>query len=254
MELFANLPELSTGHWLLVMGCAVLIGMSKGGIKGIGMLTIPIMAAVFGGKPSAGLLLPILSFADFFAVSYYNRHANWNYIWKLIPAAILGVLLAVWVGQLIDDDAFKSLMGWLIVGGLALMIILENRHLPSGVIDSWWFGALFGIMGGFSTMIGNAAGPVMAVYLLSTRIPKESFIGTGAWFFLIINLVKWPFHIFIWKTITWSTFALNLLTIPAIALGVFMGISIIKLIPDKTFRYFIIFMTFVIALRLIFGD
>jgi uncharacterized membrane protein YfcA len=87
---------------------------------------------------------------------------------------------------------------------------------------------------------------------LSTRIPKKSFIGTGAWFFLIINLVKWPFHIFVWETITWSTFSLNLLTIPAIALGIFIGISIIKLIPEKAFRYFIIFMTFVIALRLIF--
>lgn len=226
--------------------------MAKAGVKGMGMLTIPIMAAVFGGKPSAGLILPILSFADFFAVSYYNRDANWKYVWQLIPAAVIGVGIAVWVGQLIDDDTFKALMGWLIVGGLVLMIVLENRHLPASIIDSWWFGACFGILGGFSTMIGNAAGPVLAVYLLSTRIPKQSFIGTGAWFFLIINLVKWPFHIFIWKTITWSTFALNLLTIPAIALGIFIGISIIKLIPEKAFRYFIIFMTFVIALRLIF--
>lgn len=252
MNFFANLPELSTGHWLLVMACAILIGMSKAGIKGMGMLTIPIMAAVFGGKPSAGLLLPILSFADFFAVSYYNRDANWKYVWQLIPAAVVGVGIAVWVGQLIDDNTFKALMGWLIVGGLVLMIVLENRHLPASIVDSWWFGAFFGILGGFSTMIGNAAGPVLAVYLLSTRIPKKSFIGTGAWFFLIINLVKWPFHIFVWETITWSTFSLNVLTIPAIALGVFIGISIIKLIPEKTFRYFIIFMTFVIALRLIF--
>lgn len=210
------------------------------------------MAAVFGGKPSAGLILPILSFADFFAVSYYNRHANWKYVWQLIPAAIVGVLLAVWVGQVIDDETFKSLMGWLIVGGLGLMIFLEKRHLPTAIIDSWWFGASFGILGGFSTMIGNAAGPVMAVYLLSTRIPKQTFIGTGAWFFLIINLVKWPFHVFVWKTITWSTVALDLLTLPAIGLGVFLGIHIIRHIPEKAFRYFIISMTFIIALRLIF--
>lgn len=252
MNLLIHLPELSTGQWWLVMVCAVLIGMSKAGIKGMGMLTIPLMAAVFGGKPSAGLVLPILSFADLFAVSYYNRDANWKYIWQLIPAAVLGVLIAVWVGQLIDDATFTSLMGWLIVGGLVLMIILEKRHLPSSIINSWWFGSLFGIIGGFSTMIGNAAGPVLAVYLLSTRIPKQSFIGTGAWFFLLINLVKWPFHIFIWKTITWSSISLNVLTIPAIALGVYIGISIVKLIPEKTFRYFIIFMTFIIALRLIF--
>lgn len=252
MEIFAQLPDLSSGQWVLVMACATLIGMSKAGIKGMGMLTIPIMAAVFGGKPSAGLILPILSFADLFAVRYYNRHANWKYVLQLIPAAIIGVILAVWVGQMINDTTFKSLMGWLIIGGLALMIILEGRHLPASITDSWWFGSLFGILGGFSSMIGNAAGPVMAVYLLSTRIPKQSFIGTGAWFFLIVNLVKWPFHVFVWETITWPSFLLNIMTIPAIVLGVVIGISIIKLIPEKTFRYFIIVMTFIIAIRLIF--
>ena len=252
MNFWNQLPELSTYHWVLLMSSGLLIGMAKAGIKGMGMLTIPIMAAVFGGKPSAGLILPILSFADLFAVGYYNRHANWKYVWQLIPAAIIGVLLAVWVGQIIDDETFKSLMGWLIVGGLGLMIFLERRHLPSTIIDSWWFGASFGILGGFSTMIGNAAGPVMAVYLLSTRIPKQTFIGTGAWFFLIINLVKWPFHIFVWKTITWPTLALDVLTLPAIGLGVFLGIRIIRHLPEKAFRYFIIVMTFIIALRLIF--
>lgn len=252
MEVFAKLPELTTGEWLLVMASATLIGMSKAGIKGLGMLTIPIMAAVFGGKPSAGLILPILSFADLFAVKYYNRDANWKYVMQLIPAAVVGVLLAVWVGQKIDDETFKTLMGALIIFGLILMIILEGRQLPSAMTDSWWFGSFFGILGGFSSMIGNAAGSVMAFYLLSTRIPKKSFIGTGAWFFLIVNLVKWPFHIFVWKTITWSSFSLDLLTIPAIALGIYTGIAIIQRLPEKAFRYFIIVMTFFIALRLIF--
>lgn len=252
MEILQWLPELSMDKWALLMGCAVLIGMSKAGVKGMGMLTIPILAAVFGGKPSAGLLLPMLSFADFFAVRYYNRHANWKYIIQLLPAAIIGVLIGVWVGQNIDDQTFKSMIGVLIILGLLLMLFLEKRSLPASITESWWFGSIFGILGGFSTMIGNAAGPVMAVYLLSTKMPKQSFIGTGAWFFMLINLVKWPFHIFVWKTITVSSFTMNVLAIPAIALGILIGIRIIKILPEKTFRYFIIFMTFIIALRLLF--
>ena len=201
MEWLHSLPELTTTEWLLFMLCAVFIGMSKAGVKGMGMLTVPILAAVFGGKPSTGLMLPLLSFADIFAVSYYNRHANWTYIWRLLPAAVIGVILGVWVGTLVNDQLFKALIGALIVLGLILMIALERRPLSAEITSSWWFGAIFGILGGFSTMIGNAAGPVMAVYLLSTRIPKNSFIGTGAWFFMLINLVKWPFHIFVWGTI-----------------------------------------------------
>lgn len=251
MELFARLPELSATEWLLLLVSATFVGMAKAGLRGMGMLTIPILAAVFGGKMSAGLILPILSFADFFAVKYYNRDANWKYVIQSIPAAVIGVLLAVWLGHSIDDDTFKLLMGWLIIFGLALMIFLERRHLPSSITDSWWFGSFFGMLGGFSSMIGNAAAPVLAVYLLSTRIPKQSFIGTGGWFFLIINFVKWPFHIFVWKTITWSSFSLNLLTIPAIAVGILLGILVVKRIPERAFRYFIIIMTFIVAMRLI---
>lgn len=116
-----------------------------------------------------------------------------------------------------------------------------------------WVGALFGAVGGFTTMIGNAAGPVMAVYLLSTRIPKNSFIGTTAWFFLVINLFKFPFHIWVWETITWQSFLLNLTGLPAIALGIFIGIRVVKLIPEQAFRYFVIVMTAIVSLRLLLG-
>ena len=231
---------------------ALLIGMSKAGVKGMGMLAIPIMAAVFGGKISAGLVLPMLSFADIFAVYYYNRHAEWKYIWQLMPAAIVGVLIALGVGYYIDDATFKLLIAIIIMGCLVLLLIQERSGLPSIVTDNWAFGAIFGLLGGFSTMIGNAAGPVMSVYLLAMRLPKNAFIGTTAWFFFMLNLFKIPLHIFVWKTITWSSFTLNLYVIPAIAIGIFIGIRIIHLIPEKEFRYFVIIMTFLASLRLLF--
>ena len=245
--------QLTPEQWFWLMLCALLIGLAKAGVKGMGMFAVPIMAAVFGGKTSAGLVLPLLSMADVFAVSYYNRHAEWKYVWRLLPAAVLGVGIGIWVGYVVDDEAFKGLIAIIIISSLVLMVVQEYAALPDKLVGSWGVASLFGVLGGFSTMIGNAAGAIMAVYLLATRIPKNSFIGTTAWFFMIINLFKFPFHIFIWGTITWKSFLLDLTALPAIALGVFAGIQIVKFIPEKAFRYFVIVMTFVISLRLLLG-
>lgn len=252
MPLMISIYELTLNNWIWFLSCAVLIGMSKAGVKGMGMLTVPILAVIFGGKPSAGLLLPMLSMADIFAVSYYNKHAEWKYVWQLLPATILGVLAAVVVGYYISDDWFKNLIAIFVIGSIILMIIQERNGLPEHLTESLWFASVFGFLGGFTTMIGNAAGPIMAVYLLAMHLPKNSFIGTGAWFFLIVNLFKIPLHIFVWKTISWNSFSLNLLALPAIALGILIGIKIIKLLPEKEFRYFIIIMTFLAAIRLFF--
>jgi uncharacterized membrane protein YfcA len=107
-----------------------------------------------------------------------------------------------------------------------------------------------GLLGGFSTMIGNAAGPVLSVYLLSMKLPKNYFIGTGAWFFLIINLIKVPLHVFVWHTITVQSFSLNILMLPAIIVGAYLGIRLVKIIPDGPYRIFVIIITTLTALKL----
>lgn len=106
-------------------------------------------------------------------------------------------------------------------------------------MKKWWYSALFGLLGGFTTMIGNAAGPVMSVYLLSMRKEKMEYIGINAWFFLVVNLLKVPFQIFAWDNITWSSFSLNLMMLPVISIGALLGIRLVKLFPEKAFRIFI---------------
>lgn len=252
MTSLSNLiPNLPTMHWFWLLLSALLIGMAKAGIKGMGLIIVPLMASIFGGKPSAGLVLPMLVVADVFAVGYYHRHARWEYLWKLLPAAVVGVLIGVWVGEVISDDVFKSLIVVFILSCLVLMLWQERGGLPPEITQSWYFGMAFGLIGGFSTMIGNAAGPFMAVYLLSTRLPKNNFIGTGAWFFFLVNLFKVPFHVFVWETITWPSLQLNLFCIPAIAIGIVTGIRIVRWIPEKEFRYFIIIMTTIVSARLV---
>jgi len=100
-----------------------------------------------------------------------------------------------------------------------------------------------GLVGGFTTMVGNAAGPVFSIYLLAMKLPKREFIGTGAIFFFIINLSKVPFHIFAWETIDTRTIVVDLILFPIIATGMFLGIRLVKLFPEKLYRYFVIGMT-----------
>jgi uncharacterized protein len=241
---------LSYTHWAILIVAALFTGMAKTGIYGLGTIVAPVLAVVFGGKASSGLLLPMLSMADILAVLYYNRHASWPHLWKLFPFAALGVIIAMWVGEIINDSTFKIIMGIFILGGLPVMIWREHMTNATPLSGNWWSGSLFGITGGFSTMIGNAAGPVMSLYLLAMKLPKNVLIGTGAWFFLIINLFKIPFHVFVWKTITLHSISLNLVLWPVILLGGFLGIRLVRLIPEKPFRWLIIIMTALASIRL----
>ncbi len=241
--------DLTAVQWLIVLLCAMLVGMAKTGLSGVGLMVVPLLASVFGGRPSVGLLLPILVFADVFAVSYYNRHAEWKYILRLLPWALIGVGAGVLVGQVISDIVFNRLLAVVVLTGIVLMILQDMRKKAS-VPDYWWFAMGLGLLGGFATMIGNAAGPIMALYLLSMRLPKNIYIGTGAWFFFIVNVFKVPFHVGIWKTITVQSLLFDVLMIPAIALGALLGIWLVKFFPEKAYRLFIIATTLFSALLL----
>lgn len=249
---FIGSLNLSAGEWGLLILSAILTGMSKTGLQGATLLIVPALAIVFGGKESSGLLLPMLVIADIFAVYYYRRHAEWKYLFRLAPFTIAGVFLGIYVGDVISDEQFKTLMGAIILASLALMIWREWKKSDDKIPDAWWFSAVVGLAGGFSTMIGNAAGPVMAVYLLSMRLPKNVYIGTGAWFFLLLNIFKVPFHILVWETISFQSFSINLLMAPVILAGAILGVGIIKKIPEKPYRVFVIVMTAAAALRLFF--
>ena len=242
--------DLSTLQWVLLALSGLLIGMSKTGLSGVGLMVVPILANAFGGRPSVGLLLPILIFADVFAVAWYHRHAQWKHIIRLLPFAISGILMATLVGKNISDATFNHLLAALVIFGIVILVWRDLRSEKIKVPESKWFAAGLGSLGGFATMIGNAAGPVMALYLLSMRLPKNIYIGTGAWFFFIINLSKVPLHIWSWKTITAESFILDLFMIPAIAAGAFLGIWVVKLLPERVFRIIVIATTLLSALLL----
>ena len=226
-------------QWLTISIAALSIGMSKTGVQGIMLMIVPFMAMAFGAKESTGVILPMLCMADIIAVAYYKRIADWKIVAKLLPTAILGFFLAIGVDNMIPAGQFLQLMGWTLLLALIVMLWSEIFGKENRWMHKWWYAAIFGLLGGFTTMIGNAAGPVMSVYLLSMRKEKMEYIGINAWFFLVVNLLKVPLQAFVWDNITWPSFSLNLLMLPVIGIGAWLGIKIVKLFPEKAFRRFV---------------
>lgn len=240
----------SGSDWGVLFFAAFLIGMSKAGIQGISLLAVPLMAMTFGAKPSTGLILPILCAADLMAVFYYRRIAEWKYVFRLLPAALLGFVVALLADKLVPPAEFKRLMGTCLVVVLLVMFWSDWKGKENSLSSRWWYGPLFGLLGGFTTMIGNAAGPVMAIYLLSVKMPKYSFVGTNAWFFLVINYLKIPVQVWAWDNITFQSLMLDACTLPFVLLGAVLGILLVKRLPEKGFRYFTTAVTCVSVLML----
>ena len=245
------IETLTNIQWFAISIAALSIGMSNTGVQAIMLMIVPLMAMAFGAKESTGVILPMLCMADIIAVAYYKRIADWKVVAKLLPTAILGFFLAIGVDNMIPNGQFRQLMGWTLMLALIVMIWSEIFGKENRWMKKWWYAAIFGWLGGFTTMIGNAAGPVMSVYLLSMRKEKMEYIGINAWFFLVVNLLKVPLQAFVWDNITWDSLQLNLVMLPVIGIGSLIGIRIVKLLPEKIFRRFIQIVTILSVILMI---
>ncbi|MCX6228761.1 MAG: sulfite exporter TauE/SafE family protein [Bacteroidia bacterium] len=235
--------NLTALNWGLIVACALLVGMSKTGVPGVSMIVVPTLALIFGGKQSTGVLLPILIMADVFGVIYYHRHAQWKHLLRALPWALAGLFLALWVGNQVNDEQFKRLIAIVVFVSVGLMLWKDYGIKRDYTPDHWSFAAFLGIMGGFATMIGNVAGPIFAIYLLAMHLNKQSYIGTTAWFFFIVNVSKFPLQAFVWKNITLDTLTIDLIVLPAIALGAWLGVLVVDKISDANYKRLVVVIT-----------
>ncbi|NDE11220.1 MAG: sulfite exporter TauE/SafE family protein [Chitinophagia bacterium] len=238
-------------NWGLILLSAFFIGLSKAGLRGIDMMNVTIMAIVFGSKASTGIVLPLLCVADIIAVFYYHRHAQWNHFWKLIPWMAIGILVGVYVGKDMNEALFRKIMAIIIITTVFIMVTLEirkNQIIPTNK----FFVANMGLAAGFTTMLGNLAGAFSNIYFLAMRMPKNDFIGTASWVFLVINLFKLPFQIFFWKNITPESLYTDLLLLPSVLIGFCIGVKIVSKIKEDNYRKVVIVLTFLGALAIFF--
>ncbi len=243
--------NLEPWEWVLAVVGALLVGVSKTGIAGLGMLFVVLFAQIMPPKEATGLVLPLLCFGDLIAVASYRRHTQWRFLWRLFPWTAIGVVLGyIALGQL-DDHQAKLLIGGIVLGLLALHVGRRMRAATEEPEHNWWFAPLIGVLAGFTTLVANAAGPLMAIYLLAMRLPKMEFMGTGAVFFMLLNLFKVPFMVHL-GLINEASFSLNVLLAPAVFVGAFLGRKLLVKLDQRLFENLALGLAAAAGLKLLF--
>jgi uncharacterized membrane protein YfcA len=247
-----SLPELAPTAWLLIIIAVFCVGISKGGLPGVSMISILIFAGIFPARQSTGMLLLPLIVGDFVAIAVFRQHADWRQLRRVAIPAVIGVLLGWFCLGKLSDSQLRLLIGAII---LALSVLQLLRGKFGAWVETTYHSRAFawslGGLGGWTTMLANAAGPVMSLFFLAMRLPKLVFVGTTAWFFCIINLIKVPFSVQL-GLITWPSLWLALLAAPIIAAGVFSGRWLIQRLPQWVFEILILTFAILGALRLLF--
>lgn len=229
---------------------AGLVGLSKTGINGLGMLAVVLFAQVLPAREATGMVLPLLCCGDVVAVASYRRHATWSHLWRLFPWTVLGVLAGYVALGRIDERQTRLLIG-VIVLALVGLHVARRRQAGGEAEHGAWFAPTIGVLAGFTTLVANAAGPLMAIYLLAMRLPKMEFMGTGAVFFMLLNLFKVPFMVQL-GLITPASFSINLLLAPAVFAGAWVGRKILHRINQRLFENLALVLSAVAALELMF--
>jgi uncharacterized membrane protein YfcA len=243
--------HLELWQWALGAFGALLVGLSKTGIPGLGILNVAIFALVFPARESVGLVLIILICGDLVAVSRYPRDASWSHLWRLFPWAATGVILGFFALERIDSLQMRHLIGIILLSLSMLQFVRSRRAAITDEATSRpWLAPLAGITAGFTTMVANAAGPIMVLYLLSMRLPKIIFVGTTAWYFLVLNLFKTPFSAAL-GLINWSSLGVSLWLCPFAILGALVGRPIVEHINQRIFELTALALTFVAALLML---
>lgn len=209
---------------------------------------------IFPARESVGILLPLLIVGDLFAVVYYRRHVVWKYLLSLMPWVLIGILFGYVVLEFISSEQLKPLIGILVLLLIILHISREKlgKRFVEYLPESKVFTYLMGILAGFTTMIGNAAGGVMAIYLLVKGLPKTEFVGTGAWFFLTVNVIKLPLYMSL-GIMTGESLLFNAKLIIFIIIGALLGVKVIQWMPQKMFQTIVLLFAAIGAIRLIIG-
>ena len=242
-------------QWAMATVGALTVGLAKTGIAGLGIFSAVIFALAFPPKLSVGIILPILISADIVAVSSYRRHANWSHLRRLFPWAAVGILLGFLTLHHVNDAQVAHFIGILSIALIALQVwrrhvARTNPEAADSVPHQWWFAATLGVLAGFTTMVANAAGPIMVLYLLASGLPKMEFMGTGAWFFLCVNSFKVPFMVNL-HMINTHSLPIDAVFIPLAVLGALVGRIVLARIKQSVFENLAMVLTVIAGLELL---
>ncbi|WP_033105845.1 sulfite exporter TauE/SafE family protein [Microbacterium profundi] len=248
------MPDLLPWAWAVLALAALTIGLAKTAIPGGGILPVALFAAVLPARTSTAALLLLLIVGDMFALIAYRRHAHWPTLLRLAPAVIAGLLAGFAFLALGDDGIVRRAIGVILLAMIAVTLWRRWRQRRTdaaaaehGVVVASTYGAL----AGFTTMVANAAGPVMSMYFLAMRTPVQVFLGTSAWFFAIVNLVKVPFLAGI-GLFDGQVLLMDAVLVPLVVVGALVGVRVARRMKQQVFDWIVITLTIVGAVYLLF--
>lgn len=244
--------DLSAAAWaVLVLGAAV-VGLSKAALPGAGSLAAALFAAVLPAKESTGALLALLIVGDVFAVYSYRSSANVAVLRRLAPPVLAGIVLGTAFLAVASDAVVKRVIGAILLAMAAVTLARRSRKSAARregqahALQS----AVYGSLGGFTTMVANAAGPVMSLYFLTIRLNVQAFLGTSAWFFLAVNLVKVPFSVSL-GLINPQSLLMNAVLAPVVILAGILGRRLAGRMKQEFFEKAVLVLTVLSAVNLL---
>jgi hypothetical protein len=249
-----TLGDLGAATVTLLAVAAFLIGFAKTGIGGVALISVAIFAAVLPSKLSTGAVLGLLLVGDVVAVRTYHAHADWRTLLRLLPAVGVGLALGALFISRVDDTVMRRAIGAVLIALVGLHLVMRrqqarrtDRLAPHPhAATAWGFGSL----AGFTTMVANAGGPAMSLYLLAARFGVLGFMGTTSWFFFVLNLIKVPISAGL-HLLTWHTLLLDLVLAPAVLAGTWLGRAVIARIDQRLFETLVLITTVLSGVNLL---
>jgi uncharacterized membrane protein YfcA len=240
---------MSALDWTVLVSAAILVGFAKTALGGIGALATALFATVLPARQSSGALLPLLIAGDVVAVAAYRRHADWKLLGRLFPSVAAGIVVGALFVARVDDAIMQRTIGVLLVLLVTLTLVQKLRRAPLRV-QGRSMSTVFGLLAGFTTMVANAAGPVMSIYLLATGVSMLTFLGTGAWFYFVVNLFKVPFSLAL-GLIDLGSVRLDGQLLPAMLAGALVGRLVVSRLNQGAFEGLVLFFTLVASVNLL---
>ena len=272
------LPTLTATTWILLMVVAALCGIAKTALPGAATVAVALCTAVLPAKESTGAILLMLMTGDLLAVWSYRRDADFRMLRRLVPAVLTGVGAGALFLHLASNDSTRRLIGVILLLLVAITLIqrrstsrrasddasaaqasppaptLETQEATTALATPTTSGRLarlvYGSLAGFTPMVANAGGPVTSMYFLACRYPVKAFLGTTAWFFFLVNLVKLPFSISAGLVNT-TTMSLTAICAPIVIVSALAGRRLAERMDQRVFEPVIVALTIISALPLL---